>query len=266
MCGALEFQDGGVISAAGGKPNADARSPRGRVRRNGGGLRRIRRREGAKDSERGRTRVRSERRIGRWRRRRRRREWGYSGGRRRRRRRPRRRRGGGGGRIALLSPETWPPSVTVAAGGGRSGGACGTAGFHGAAGTVFNVASGALSVSNLDVTPDDAERSCAIEDVARAARVSRPGSWGACATTRLEGALPLRGVASLRIADAAVACTDACPRSNANEDAATFGRGLLGGADSSGMGGAGGAPGGVRRHHNHRIVASASRRRGRCRV
>ena len=29
MCGALEFQDGGVISAAGGKPNADARRPPG---------------------------------------------------------------------------------------------------------------------------------------------------------------------------------------------------------------------------------------------
>ena len=37
MCGALEFRDGGVISAAGGKPNADARA-RGGSGGDGGGL------------------------------------------------------------------------------------------------------------------------------------------------------------------------------------------------------------------------------------
>ena len=238
MCGALEFQDGGVISAAGGKPNADARAPGGgsggtvvvyagsvdaRARRTpsagepgydlsvglggggggGGGASGAILAGGGDGGD------------------------DHDGG-----------GGGGGGRIALLSPETWPPSVTVAAGGGRSGGACGTAGFHGAAGTVFNVASGALSVSNLDVTPDDANVPVRLRTSPAPPACLAPGSWGACATTRLEGALPLRGVASLRIADAAVACTDACPRPNANEDAATFGRGLLGGADSSGMGGA----------------------------
>ena len=64
--------------------------------------------------------------------------------------------------------------------------------------------------------------------------------------TRLPGALPLQGVASLRVADAAVACTDVCGASSAvvqePQKAGSkgwFARGLLGGD-----GGSGEAPGG----------------------
>ena len=146
--------------------------------------------------------------------------------------------GGGGGRVALLAPSVWPPSVRVGAGGGRSGGACGAAGFHGGAGTTLNAASGALVVSNADplsgrVAP--APAACLAD-----------GAWGACAVTRLTGALPLQGIASLRVADGAVACTDVCGASSApgTEDAKAsrsrwFARGLLGG-DGGGGGGGGG--------------------------
>ena len=147
--------------------------------------------------------------------------------------------GGGGGRVALLAPAVWPPSVRVGAGGGRSGGACGaSAGFHGAAGTTLNAATGHLVVSNADplsgrVAP--APAACLAD-----------GAWGSCAVTRLPGALPLQGVASLRVADAAVACTDVCGASSAvvqePQKAGSkgwFARGLLGGD-----GGGGEAPGG----------------------
>jgi hypothetical protein len=146
--------------------------------------------------------------------------------------------GGGGGRVALLAPAVWPPSVRVGAGGGRSGGACGAAGLHGAAGTTLNAATGHLVVSNADplsgrVAP--APAACLAD-----------GAWGSCAVTRLPGALPLQGVASLRVADAAVACTDVCGASSAvvqePQEAGSkgwFARGLLGGD-----GGGGEAPGG----------------------
>ena len=148
--------------------------------------------------------------------------------------------GGGGGRIAILAPEVWPPSVNIGVGGGRSGGACGAAGFHGAAGTTLNAKTGALSVSNADpvtgrVAP--APESCLAD-----------GAWGTCAVTRLTGALPLRGIASLRVTDAAVACTDACGASSPKTDrrlgqiASSFTRrhrNLLGGGESGGGGGDG---------------------------
>ena len=146
--------------------------------------------------------------------------------------------GGGGGRVALLAPAVWPPSVRVGAGGGRSGGACGAAGFHGAAGTTLNAATGRLVVSNADPLSGRVAPAPAV--------CLADGAWGSCAVTRLPGALPLQGVASLRVADAAVACTDVCGASSAvvqePQKAGSkgwFARGLLGGD-----GGGGEAPGG----------------------
>ena len=111
--------------------------------------------------------------------------------------------GGGGGRIALLAPDVWPPSVPVVAGGGRSGGACGDAGFNGAAGTVVNFPAGSLTVSNAQIAGAGSVPQACLE----------PSAWGACATTRLNGRLPTQGFDSLLIKSGALACTDACPSS-----------------------------------------------------
>ena len=142
--------------------------------------------------------------------------------------------GGGGGRIALLAPAVWPPSVLVAAGGGRSGGTCGDSGFNGAAGTVVNYPSGSLTVSNARgaVGKVGSVPSACLEQ----------GAWGVCATTRLTGSLPTQGFNSLLIKSGAVACTDACPGGGQGDGEAWESRrsyasvggkrALLGGGDS----------------------------------
>jgi hypothetical protein len=72
-----------------------------------------------------------------------------------------------------------------------------------AVGTVLNTASGTLTISNrgpAGTTAPPVPPACL-----------DPAAWGACATTHLMGALPLRGISSLLITAAAVVCTDACP-------------------------------------------------------
>jgi hypothetical protein len=134
--------------------------------------------------------------------------------------------GGGGGRVTLLSPEVWPPSILVSAGGGRSAGECGALGYNGAAGTVLNTASGALIVSNLGRGGAGASPT--------PSPCLDPTAWGTCAVTHLVGPLPLRGVASLLITSAAVVCTDACP--SAQSGSRRERRHLLGGGGGGGGG------------------------------
>ena len=181
--------------------------------------------------------------------------------------------GGGGGRIALLAPDVWPPSVPVVAGGGRSGGACGDAGFNGAAGTVVNFPAGSLTVSNAQIAGAGSVPQACLE----------PSAWGACATTRLNGPLPTQGFDSLLIKSGALACTDACPSSLGGREGDTVfpdfcgmilgRRGLrrwaaaraarrFGCAAADTRRGRRGARGGVVRRHADGRGASASRRPG----